>query len=186
MAEARKVNSLDSFAVKLFTYANRQSESHKAGMAAAEKSLAKNLIRASKDAAGSDRILSGVGGPAGFAKRQGSYLGFKFTKERTGTIGWTVIKTGAWQIVDDSVNQGRTKERFVKPDPRRNKRPLPPAKIKRPAMRGRNDGIFTRGTVSAGTGYRYPHWGKAISASRGRTRHAMGRDFQRIGREVFK
>jgi hypothetical protein len=136
MAEARKVNSLDSFAVKLFTYANRQSESHKAGMAAAEKSLAKNLIRASKDAAGSDRILSGVGGPAGFAKRQGSYLGFKFTKERTGTIGWTVIKTGAWQIVDDSVNQGRTKERFVKPDPRRNKRPLPPAKIKRPAMRG--------------------------------------------------
>jgi hypothetical protein len=180
--------SLDEFAGKLYLYGKVASERQIKAFEAGKRQVYRVLIRASSEAAGGDRVLSRVGKATGFGTRKGSRLGFKMIDDSKTSV--TFKKIGAWQFVDNSVTSGSTKPHSIAPDPKRNKRPLPPATRYRPSMRAAAAGPFggfigNGGAVMHPGSARFPYWGRAIKSIQSKVVESHKDEFTKAGRQVF-
>lgn len=181
--------SLDEFAGKLYLYGKVASERQIKALESGKRQVYRVLIRASSEAAGGDRVLSRVGKATGFGTRKGSRLGFKMIEGSKTSV--TFKKIGAWQFVDNSVTPGPTKPHKIAPDPKRNRRPLPPAKKYQPTMRtatgfvGKDGPFLGQAPVMHGGGKRFPYWGRAIKSIQGKVVESHKDEFMKAGRQVF-
>jgi hypothetical protein len=179
--------SLDEFAGKLYLYGRVASERQMQAFDRGKRQVYRVLIRASTEAAGSDRVLSRVGRATGFGTRKGSRLGFKMIENSKTSV--TFKKIGAWQIVDSSVTDRPTIPHPIDVN-LRNRRPLPPATTYNPSMRGAKSGVFMRkapGTdgIQHPGSYRFPYWARAIRGIQGRVVEGHRDEFNKAGRQVF-
>lgn len=194
----RGVSSLEEFATKLTSYRNLQSETQIRQLQEADKRFQRELIRASREAAGSDRVLSGVGAAVGFETRKGAPLGYNRVRE--GRMAIKFNKTGPWQFRDSTMGGGDTNGHWIGPRPDMNPRPLPPARKYRPTLRVRKGGgraHFGGGSHPTGTflgqggavfhpgSFRRPYWRDAVNRASVATVQVMRSEFLKVGRSVW-